>query len=61
MPLYDFKCPQCEEYFTEITSMDVREVKHSCGNMAHKVIRSAPWQMIDINSDRWVNRHKKRR
>lgn len=61
MPLYDFKCTKCNEYFSEVAPMGTQEMVHSCGEMAHKVIKASPWQKIDINSDRWVNRHKKRR
>ena len=59
MPRYDFKC-SCGAVFEKVVPIAERkETLCSCGKTARQMI-SAPWQRIDINSDRWETRHKKR-
>lgn len=61
MPNYDYRCPDCGETFGRIVPISERkEQQCSCGGTATQLI-GIPWQKIDINSDRWVNRNKKRR
>ena len=60
MPNYSYRCPDCGETFRRLVPISQRkEQKCECGTVANQVIE-APWQEIDINSDRWVTRHKKR-
>ena len=61
MPRYDFKCPDCGETFEKTASISERKNQicdGCCGTL--KQLVGIPWQRIDINSDRWVNRNKKR-
>lgn len=60
MPNYDYRCSECGETFSRIVPIAERkEQQCSCGGIATQIV-SAPWQKIDIESDRWLNRHKKR-
>ncbi len=60
MPRYDFRCDSCG-VFEQVVSIAERDNKVMCicGQPAKRMI-GVPWQRIDINSDRWSNRHKKR-
>lgn len=61
MPKYDFRCSECGKTFERLVSISKRHSQEcECGGEAKQLI-AAPWQRIDINSDRWVNRHKNRR
>lgn len=59
MPMYDFSC-ECGKKFEALARMDERQKECSCGKLAERVMAS-PWLRIDVNSERWVNRHKPRR
>lgn len=62
MPLYDFKCPTCGKAFESNTSIAARDdpVSCECGADAKRCI-ATPHLRIDITTDAWVNRHKKRK
>lgn len=61
MPRYDFKCPDCGETFEKVVSIAERanQTCDECGGTLKQLV-GIPWQRIEINSDRWVNRNKKR-
>lgn len=58
-PLYDFNCDFCKSTFEALAKMDQYEADCNCGYKAKRVV-ATPWLKIDINSDRWVTRHKNR-